>query len=95
MSSILNSTDQMVDIQEDMRRCPVGTWDSNLGEWGAKLATSLILQTLITSRLINERNYDNIANRMAIEANIVRSHFCNHRIWAKKSNQEYKLYDNY
>jgi hypothetical protein len=84
LPNLLNSTNQLIDIQKDMRKCPVGTWDYKLGEWGAKLVSTLILQTLITAKLVDERDYNNIGNKMMIEANKVQSHFRDHRLWAKK-----------
>lgn len=86
LPSILKAN-QMVEIQKDMRKCPASIWNTKLGEWGARLFTSLILQTLINSKLIKERNRDRIINKMVIEANRVDSYFCDYRIWAKKSNQ--------
>ena len=84
LPNLLNSTNKMVDIQKDMRKCPVGTWDPKIGEWGAKLVSTLILQTLMTTKLVNRQDYDKLVNKMMIEANKVQSHFRDHRIWAKK-----------
>ncbi|RIA86625.1 hypothetical protein C1645_878552 [Glomus cerebriforme] len=68
LPNILNSTNQMMDIQEDVRKCPVGTWDSRIGELGANLSISLILQTLITTRLTRQEDYSDIANKMMFES---------------------------
>ncbi|CAB5384765.1 unnamed protein product [Rhizophagus irregularis] len=51
LPKILNSTNQVKDIQKDIRKCPVGVWDYKLGNWGAELVISLILRTLITKKI--------------------------------------------
>lgn len=84
LPKILKSTNQVMDIRKDMRKCPVGSWDYKLGEWGAKLVISLLLQSLITTKLIGKNDYDDVSKKMMIEVNKVESYFCKHRIWAKK-----------
>ncbi|GBB96127.1 hypothetical protein RclHR1_02690012 [Rhizophagus clarus] len=84
LPQILKSTNQMINIQKDVRKCPVGNWDYKLGECGAKLAISIILQSLITTKLLRKKDYDDIYKKIVIEVNKVESYFCKHRTWAMK-----------
>jgi ubiquinone/menaquinone biosynthesis C-methylase UbiE len=84
MPNILSSTNQMIDIQKDVRKCPVGSWDPLLGEWGAKLTISFILTALITTKLISQQDRDDLVEKLMFELNQQSSYFSNHRIWARK-----------
>lgn len=84
IKSALESSKELGEVFHETAICPIGSWDSRLGESAAAIAIPTLLAILVSGSKIKKKEADTLYNELLQEANRHRSYFRQNRFFARK-----------
>jgi len=80
----LESNKELGEVFHEVAVCPIGSWDSRLGESAAAIAIPTLLAILVSGKKVKKRESDVLYKELLDEANRHRSFFRQNRYFARK-----------